>query len=533
MKCKKILAVACSVLIGLSTAPISQVSAATVAQSSSQALLKKSNVKRRSTKALTGRNLKLYNILKKDVAAVTAGKRSSTIFKISLKSIGLNKAATKKQLGIKSFVNKNGYVTQSTDQALQKYLNIDFASVINYMYGTEPFNLYWFDYYDENARLDTSSNYNLQFLIKKNKTIQYYTKSGYIRLKFAVAKDYGSTYKVSAAAYKRAANVTANAKAIVAANANVSDYNKLMNYAKVICDAVTYDEAAATRTRKNYTDPWQCLAVFDGDTSTNVVCEGYSKAFSYLCSLTKFNSPLIKANLMTGANWVVGSSERNLHMWNLVTMPDGKNYIVDLTNSDLDGSNDDMLVLVGTTSTDSSGDMFHQINNYSLGTTNSHPTVGYQYDSISKQIFKTSELKVATSDYPAEERVSTDMHIYNIGKVTTAATLTHTGVLTKTCQFDGETVNVTIPKLKVGTPKISKLTYKKGTATINWSKASNAKSYQLSYKLSGQSWKYVTVRSTSKTIKNLKRKKTYSLRVRAKNGSYTSSWSAVKNLKTT
>lgn len=532
MKCKKIVAMACSLLIGMSTVPVNNVSAATVAKSSSQVLLKKSKVKRRTAKSLTGRNLKLYKILKKNVTAVTTGKRSSTIFKISLKSIGLNKEATKKQLGIKSFVDKNGYVTQRTDQALQRYLNIDFASVINYMYGTEPFNLFWFDYYDENARLDTSSKYKLQFFIRGNKTIRYYTKSGYIRLKFAVAKDYGSTYKVSAAAYKRVANVTANAKAIVSANANVSDYNKIMNYAKVICDAVTYDEAAAQRTRKNYTDPWQCLAVFDGDPNTNVVCEGYAKAFSYLCSLTKFNSAAIKVNMMTGTNWMVGSSERSLHMWNLVTMPNGKNYIVDLTNSDIDGTNDDVLVLVGTTSTDSSGDMFHQVNNYSFGTDNSHPTVAYHYDSIAQQIFKKSELKVATSDYPAEERVTTDAHIYNVGKVTVAPTLSRTGVLTKTCQFDGETVDVTIPKLKVATPKITKLTYSKRKATVKWSKASNAKTYQVAYKISGKAWKYLNVKKTSKTIYNLQRKKSYSFKIRAYNGSYTSSWSAAKKLQT-
>lgn len=31
-------------------------------------------------------------------------------------------------------------------------------------------------------------------------------------------------------------------------------------------------------------DPWQLIHVFDGDTTTNVVCEGCSKAFVYTCA---------------------------------------------------------------------------------------------------------------------------------------------------------------------------------------------------------------------------------------------------------
>ena len=60
----------------------------------------------------------------------------------------------------------------------------------------------------------------------------------------------------------------------------VRHLNNLKSY---ICDAVTYDDAAADdSTNTPYGDPWQLISVFDSDPNTNVVCEGYSKAFKYL-----------------------------------------------------------------------------------------------------------------------------------------------------------------------------------------------------------------------------------------------------------
>lgn len=532
MKGRKFAAACTALVMFLGVGMRTPVQAASIAPGSQSVLIRKPKVKRRGTRSLTGRNQKLYKILKKDVANVASGKNPTPIFKISLKSIGLDRFATKKQLGVKSFVDKNGYVTPQVDEALDRYLKMDFTAVINYMYATEPFNLFWFDYYDENAKLDTSPQYNLQFYIHNNR-IRYYTESGYIRLKFAVAKNYGSQYHVSAKTYQRAANVTANAKAIVRANAKVSDYNKLMNYAQVICDAVDYDDDAAAKTRKNYTDPWQCLAVFDGNPKTNVVCEGYAKAFAYLCSLTHFNSSAIKCSLMTGTNWIVTSHpDISLHMWDMVHMPDGKNYIVDVTNSDLLGTDDDALVLVGETGTNEDGDIFHQVNDYDFGGEDPHPTVGYNYDSITKAVFKANELSVAKSDYPRETRKTVDEHIFDQGKVTKAATLTHAGTLTQTCQFDGEQRKVKIPKLKIGKPRISRITYNKGQATLTWGKAKHARKYQLAYRLKGRQWRYVNASSTHKSVRHLKKKKTYHFKVKAYNGKVSSSWSDVKKLKT-
>ena len=71
--------------------------------------------------------------------------------------------------------------------------------------------------------------------------------------------------------------------------------------------------------------------VFDGDPSTNVVCEGYAKAFKYLCDHTVFDSSI--ECILAGGDLVRGSRSEP-HMWNVLKMDDGNNYLVDVTNCD-------------------------------------------------------------------------------------------------------------------------------------------------------------------------------------------------------
>ena len=94
-----------------------------------------------------------------------------------------------------------------------------------------------------------------------------------------------------------------------------------------ICELVSYNAAAAGESYTDgYGDPWQLIYVFDGDDSTNVVCEGYAKAFQYLCDLSG-----LTCYTVTGA--MAGGTGEGPHMWNIVTLGD-ENYLVDVTNSD-------------------------------------------------------------------------------------------------------------------------------------------------------------------------------------------------------
>lgn len=187
-----------------------------------------------------------------------------------------------------------------------------------------------------------------------------------ITVAFAVASDYGGAYtqkenetpvytgnytiNTADAAFDKIQTALDNAQSIVTTNADKSDFEKLTAYKNAICDAVAYDDGAAGRSATaTDTNPWQLIYALDGVETTNVVCEGYAKAFKYLCDLSTFDAN-IQCYLVSGDMAV--SSQGNdeelggAHMWNVVTMDDGKNYLVDVTNCDTGsiGATDDLFL---------------------------------------------------------------------------------------------------------------------------------------------------------------------------------------------
>ena len=180
-----------------------------------------------------------------------------------------------------------------------------------------PYDLYWFD-----KTKGVSANY-----------APYNDGSiAYIELTFGISKDYAVADNASSLdTAKTGAATAAAAKAaqVVAENQGKGIYSKLVAYREYITKAVDYNFAAADENNGYpYGDPWQLIYVFDGDPDTNVVCEGYSKAFKYLCDLTWTGSdPEVKCYL------AVGKMDSEDHMWNIVSIG-GANYLTDITNCD-------------------------------------------------------------------------------------------------------------------------------------------------------------------------------------------------------
>jgi len=82
-----------------------------------------------------------------------------------------------------------------------------------------------------------------------------------------------------------------------------------------------------------------------------------------------------------------------------------------------------------------------------------------------------------------------------------------------------------IKSLTVGTKKVTVKMNSKVSAT-------GGTKYKIAYKVKGAStWKYTTTTAQSKTIKNLKKGKTYQIKVQAMKGDYKGSWSAIKTTK--
>ena len=170
-------------------------------------------------------------------------------------------------------------------------------------------------------------------------------------------------------------NAVRVAKSVVSSNGGKGDYEKLEAYKDYICAHNTYNSAAASG-QYDGNNPWELLWVFDNDPSTNVVCEGYSKAFKYLCDLTKeqygwYGS--VEARLTTG-------SAGGPHMWNTVSFHGG-NYLVDVTNCD--GGFD--LFMRGTTSQTAGS-------SYWIG------NIYYTLDDDTKSVYTRTELTLSSTD---------------------------------------------------------------------------------------------------------------------------------------
>lgn len=122
---------------------------------------------------------------------------------------------------------------------------------------------------------------------------------------------------------------TALAKAAeIVANASGSDYEKVRYFNEAICNLTTYDFPALDD--GIYDDTYQMINAFNGKP---VVCEGYAKAFKYLCDESNIGCLIIEGHIGSGT----GAGN---HMWNYVEL-DGNWYLVDVTNND--GSDESMV----------------------------------------------------------------------------------------------------------------------------------------------------------------------------------------------
>ena len=137
---------------------------------------------------------------------------------------------------------------------------------------------------------------------------------------------------VSSYAIEKMRNAEVVANRVIEDAANLSDSEKLKYYHDYILSTITYNTDAAYK-QETYGNAWQMIYVFDNDDTTNVVCEGYSKAFKYLCDHTNFNCDL-KCLIVTG-NLYQNNKFLGGHMWNNI-IKDGVVLHCDLTNDDND-----------------------------------------------------------------------------------------------------------------------------------------------------------------------------------------------------
>ena len=254
--------------------------------------------------------------LKGKIKEVAAGKCTSTKF-----SFTKTWTKTKAEWGITGEVTSGGALTQQASEAIRAKLGLD--ALMRKQLLEMPYELYWY-----NKTQGVSMNYSVATsgdnVTVKNLTISMNVSQDYAKFVSTTSYD---PFEADVAKTGAAATAAANALNVVAANTGKSDYGKLTAYLDYIKNAVTYDHNAAGG-GKPYGDPWQLIYVFDGDPNTNVVCEGYAKAFQYLCDLTFQNQEGRPSSAL-----VSGKMDGGDHMWNVVAIG-GRNYLVDVTNCD-------------------------------------------------------------------------------------------------------------------------------------------------------------------------------------------------------
>ena len=327
---------------------------------------------------LPGELSSVYNEVKPMVKLVADGTRASTIFEIPG-----TWTKPKSEWGITGEVISADALTAEASAAIEAAFNLD--ALMQRMLSEMPYELYWFDK-TEGIGMSYGVSLSGEILTVKNLKLSMYISQAYAKI-----NEGGATYdpftantaKTSAA--KRAAE---NATQVVTANTAKSDHEKLKAYLDYIKDAVSYNNEAANNNATPYGDPWQLIYVFDNNPSTNVVCEGYAKAFKHLCDLSSFSESDLLCSLVTGT-MTVGTSA-GPHMWNIVTFG-SRNYLVDVTNCDADTVGaPDKLFLCGAAENEPS-------KKYTA--TAGSQSIVYEYDADTLSDYASSDLKLEEMPY--------------------------------------------------------------------------------------------------------------------------------------
>ena len=328
--------------------------------------------------ALPGELSSVYNEVKPMVKQVADGTRDSTIFEIPG-----TWTKPKSAWGITGEVISADALTAEASTAIKAAFNLD--ALMQRMLSEMPYELYWFDK-TEGIGMSYGVSLSGEILTVKNLKLSMYISQAYAKI-----NEGGATYDPFTAdtartsAAKRAAE---NATQVVAANNAKSDHEKLKAYLDYIKDAVSYNNEAANNNATPYGDPWQIIYVFDNDHSTNVVCEGYAKAFKHLCDLSSFSESDLFCSLVTGT-MTVGTSA-GPHMWNIVTIG-GRNYLADVTNCDADTVGvPDKLFLCGAA---------ENVPSEKYTATAGSRSIVYEYDADTLGDYASSDLKLEKMPY--------------------------------------------------------------------------------------------------------------------------------------
>ena len=341
---------------------------------------------------LTGQNAKIYSYVKEKIKLIADGETNSSEIVIPFSEILDKDTFTEDELGISLYDEETGKFTDVSAVRTafkEKICKYSARTVVNTLFRDVPFDFYWYDKTD-GTKSASATGFRV-YLSEDGTPCAAITSTSYLKLSFSVSQDYsaGKMYTLDTEKTGAALKAKANADKYAAAALSLeTDYDKILYFAKTIKSLSGYNYSAAYGT--NYGDPWQLIWVFDEDPDTKVVCEGFAKAFQYLCDRC---SELGGFSDSFYSYMVTGTMNKEGHMWNIVHMDDGNNYLVDITNCVLtDNGIDSKLFLCGY----ESGDYF---NGYSFA--GNYGTLLYKYDNNTLESYFDTDLEVSAEPYEA------------------------------------------------------------------------------------------------------------------------------------
>lgn len=343
-----------------------------------------------------------YLKIREMLRSVSSGNQSEASIKLSYADVFsediLNARYTADDLLVDSIVEYDEetgkYGIYNAVDALKTKYPLDIDKTIKALLADYPELLFWYD-----KTKGVSIGFGYQPCINEDCTeIWFDIDDSYYELEFTVSGDYTAEdqtgdYTVDSGKIGKVETAIRNAAAIIESAKGRNDYFKLLFYKNRICNLVSYNDDVAEDEDYPYGDPWQFVYVFDGDNNTNVVCEGYSKAFKYLCDWSSFNEENFSCVVVTGLTRLDSEEIPTKHMWNVVGF-DGGHYLVDATNCD-EGSvgYENYLFLRGDEEESSDG--------YTMDLPG-ESSLEYSYDDSTKSMFDPNELTLAKADYKSE-----------------------------------------------------------------------------------------------------------------------------------
>lgn len=332
---------------------------------------------------LQGNCLKIYDLLKTQIEETARGERPVTEYEIPITELvsGSQLEFEAEEAGVT--VSRSMSEAQK-DALYEKLLGIKKENLLlisSSLMADCPYEMYW---YDKASSGGVNFAYPRISVRKEGQRTVCSFTSGFT-VSFTVDAGYrdnaADVYRLGTSQIDTVKTAALTAQSIVDQAVGKTDYEKLDFYRQEICRLADYNTSAANGYDGGSKNPWQLIYVFDNKPDTNVVCEGYSKAFQYLCDLTDFDNYIYSYIVYGSVSG--GTGEGSGHMWNIVHTDSG-NYLADLTNCDAGAVGEaDKLFLTGYT-------FGTPQNGYTIQVSGRNVT--YHYDDDMEKIYSAEDL---------------------------------------------------------------------------------------------------------------------------------------------